>query len=531
MKTGKAIAGIGALGAACLVLLLTGCDERDPEPAAGEERTAAVTVWGDRFEIFLEHRFLVAGKPARLITHVSDLTTGLPRREGALVFVLQREGGSALEHTEAAPARAGIYIPELVFPEAGDWTVTLRIPLEGAVHEVPLPSFVVFPSASAAEAAPDAQEFDGITFLKEQQWKIRCLVAPSARRTLNERLVTTGAVLAHPSHVAQVTPPLAGRILPSGDGALPMLGDRVEAGQALALVQPPFSEFAGRIVEARAEVTRAEATLAVATRHLERTRTLHGRQARSDRDLEEAEAAERSARAGQEAARSLAALYDQAGATFQAGGAGEGGSLPAIALRSPIAGIVTQVAAAHGEYVTPERTVFRVLDTSRVLIEARVPEGEIHRVGDAPGASYETLEERGRYVPVTGPDGAGRLVLVDREIDPSTRTLRVVYEMPNPLGGLLAGMALHIHVETSRAEEAIALPESALVEEEGRPVAFVEVSGETFQKRDLELGIRDGGWVQVSSGIGEGEKVVVRGAYAVRLASVSTSIPAHGHAH
>ena len=62
-------------------------------------------------------------------------------------------------------------------------------------------------------------------------------------------------------------------------------------------------------------------------------------------------------------------------------------------------------------------------------------------------------------------------------------------------------------------------------------MAFVQVSGETFQKRELTLGIRDGTWVQVLSGVAEGERVVTKGAMAIRLASASSVIPAHGHAH
>jgi multidrug efflux pump subunit AcrA (membrane-fusion protein) len=57
------------------------------------------------------------------------------------------------------------------------------------------------------------------------------------------------------------------------------------------------------------------------------------------------------------------------------------------------------------------------------------------------------------------------------------------------------------------------------------------VSGETFEKRELTLGLRDGNWVQVVLGISAGERVVTKGAYAVRLASVSSAIPSHGHAH
>ena len=88
-----------------------------------------------------------------------------------------------------------------------------------------------------------------------------------------------------------------------------------------------------------------------------------------------------------------------------------------------------------------------------------------------------------------------------------------------------------MYVETARAEDALAIPDSALVDENGCPTAYVQVSGETFQRRDLRLGIRDSGFSQVIEGLAPGEQVVTRGAYAVRLASLATSVPAHGHAH
>jgi hypothetical protein len=75
------------------------------------------------------------------------------------------------------------------------------------------------------------------------------------------------------------------------------------------------------------------------------------------------------------------------------------------------------------------------------------------------------------------------------------------------------------------------IPESAVVDEDGRPTAYVLLDGEHFLKRDLELGIRDTGFVQVKKGLEVGERVVTKGGYAIRLASVSSVIPAHGHAH
>jgi multidrug efflux pump subunit AcrA (membrane-fusion protein) len=96
---------------------------------------------------------------------------------------------------------------------------------------------------------------------------------------------------------------------------------------------------------------------------------------------------------------------------------------------------------------------------------------------------------------------------------------------------LRIGMALAVYVETAHVTEALAVPVSALVEEDARAVAFVHVAGETFQKRDLTLGVQDGAFVQVLAGLSAGERVVTKGAYAIRLASVSTTLPAHGHAH
>jgi len=101
----------------------------------------------------------------------------------------------------------------------------------------------------------------------------------------------------------------------------------------------------------------------------------------------------------------------------------------------------------------------------------------------------------------------------------------------NPNNRLRVGQSVNLYVETARAEEALALPNEAIVEEGGRPVAYVQLGGETFEKRELTLGIRDGDWVQVLSGVKEGERVVTKGAYAVKLASMSSAIPSHGHAH
>ena len=141
----------------------------------GEGRAIAFTVWTDTIEIFAEHPFVVKGTPVPFVTHVTDLKTFLPRTQGPVTFVISH-GSQRLEHVDPAPARDGIYIPELVFPKTGTWSVVLQIPMNGTTHEVTFPAVEVYATQDEADQAPDPVEPEGFSFLKEQQWIIPFMV-------------------------------------------------------------------------------------------------------------------------------------------------------------------------------------------------------------------------------------------------------------------------------------------------------------------------------------------------------------------
>ncbi len=150
----------------------------------GGEKASQATVWSERLGVFLEHPYLVAGVAAEFVTHVSDLATGEPRMAGPVIFVLTSDSGLRREYVEHAPARAGIYLPQIIVPEPGRWAVTLKAPAEGVVHEVELPDVTVYGSQAQADAAPEIEAVQGASFLKEQQWPIRMRVQPAAVRSI-----------------------------------------------------------------------------------------------------------------------------------------------------------------------------------------------------------------------------------------------------------------------------------------------------------------------------------------------------------
>ena len=116
-------------------------------------------------------------------------------------------------------------------------------------------------------------------------------------------------------------------------------------------------------------------------------------------------------------------------------------------------------------------------------------------------------------------------------VDPQTRTFPIIYQIDNRDRRIAIHQAVHVRLLAKPADLAPAVPESALVDDGGRPVVFVQESGEAFLRRPVKLGVREGGYVQILEGVFPGERVVVKGAHLIRLASMSSQVPAHGHVH
>jgi RND family efflux transporter MFP subunit len=193
-------------------------------------------------------------------------------------------------------------------------------------------------------------------------------------------------------------------------------------------------------------------------------------------------------------------------------------------LRSPISGIITEASAAPGANVKAGETLFRVLDADTVYVSAIVPEAELPAVRNLSGAELETPGS-------PRPKPLSRLVSVGRVVDPQSRTFPVIYQLDNRDRSVAVHQTVYVRLLTRSSPIAPAVPESALVDDGGRPVIFIQRSGEAFVRRPVKLGIREGGFVQVVEGAFPGERVVTRGAHLIRLAAMSNQVPAHGHVH
>ena len=167
--------------------------------------------------------------------------------------------------------------------------------------------------------------------------------------------------------------------------------------------------------------------------------------------------------------------------------------------------------------------LFRIVDTDALFVSAVVPESEYSRLRQLSGGEIEM------------PDGqirtANRLVAVGRLVDEATRTVPVTYEVDNRDHRLAVNQTVFVRLLFTPGKMSPVVPESAIVDDGGRPIVFVQRAGESFARRPVKLGIRNSGMVQVTEGVESGDRVVTKGAYLIRLASMSSQVPAHGHVH
>jgi RND family efflux transporter MFP subunit len=193
-------------------------------------------------------------------------------------------------------------------------------------------------------------------------------------------------------------------------------------------------------------------------------------------------------------------------------------------IRAPVSGVIAQRDAATGANVTAGSVLFRVVDASQIHVVGQVPESEAARARLARGAELEIAGQPDR-VPI------GKLVSVGKVLDPQSRTLPITFAFDNQARGLPVGQAVFLHLLMDTTPPRPVVPAAAVVDDAGRPIVFVQREGETFERRAVTLGPRSGDLVQITDGVKPGDRVVTKGAYLVRLASLSTSVPAHGHVH
>jgi RND family efflux transporter MFP subunit len=170
-----------------------------------------------------------------------------------------------------------------------------------------------------------------------------------------------------------------------------------------------------------------------------------------------------------------------------------------ITFRSPVSGVILEKPAVRGMRVMAGQMLYRIADLSTLWVEAEVYETDLPRVRTGTRASV-TLQGY--------PDRpfAGRITYIYPSVTEQTRTVRVRMVLPNPEGILKPNMLATVTLQTPQSN-ALVLPADALVDTGRQQLVFIAQGDGRFTPKDVRIGRRSSGEVEVLSGLKEGDEV------------------------
>ena len=498
---------------ALTVFLACSSQNNDEDEHGHEHGAISVTQWSNKTEIFMEYPALIVGEETAFAIHLSSMKDFRAVTEGILTCILRNSDGERVELVEKAPSYPGIYRPVVTFPKAGMYEMELRLVGSQVSDTIFVSGMRVYPDEASLPHEDEEAGEELISFLKEQQWKIDFRTEPAKYYRLVGSIQAVGELLPKTQWHAEVPAPANGVILADQNANIPSIGTWVRKGKVLAVISPPAnSDYSLNTIRSEYLLAKAE---------FERAHRLYEKQAISQKRVEEARLRFEAKKAGYEI---IAQQIDFGDAENV-----EQASSPHFHLVAPIDGFIEEINFHIGENVQAGEKLFMITNPKRLLLKVNMPAARIASVRTANDASFhvEGYEQEYHIGELNG-----KWVSIGSIVNATSRTVPIYFEFDNPGNLLKIGMFAEVSVKTGSPTEALAIPNSAIFDEDGTPVAYVHVEGESFAKRILKTGVTDRGYTQILSGISKGERVVAIGGYQVRLASMSTSVPTgHGHEH
>jgi len=175
-------------------------------------------------------------------------------------------------------------------------------------------------------------------------------------------------------------------------------------------------------------------------------------------------------------------------------------------VKAPQSGVIMEFQIAPGEILSTEQEVMTIANLGRVWVIASVYERDLGRVKTGQNAEISFVSFPARTF-------SGRITHVAQRLDPETRTAKVRVEVENRGGQLKLEMFGSVRLPTQDPRIVPAIPETALQQVDGKNAVFVQTKPQEFQRREVELGHKADGWVEVTRGLNPGERVVTQGSF------------------
>jgi macrolide-specific efflux system membrane fusion protein len=297
------------------------------------------------------------------------------------------------------------------------------------------------------------------------------------------------------------------------------IGDVVKKGDLLAEIDPAV--YLAKVDAAQAQLRHLEAQLAERQAQLRLAEQKAQRQANMMREnattteaLQTAEAELQSARAQIDALR---AQIQQVRSTLR----GDQANLSYTKIHAPMSGTVVTQTAKTGQTLNANQSapvILRIADLSTMTVQTQVSEADVPRLRVGMPVYFTTLGGEGKRWEATL-----RQVNPTPEVVNNVVLYNALFDVPNVGGQLMTQMTAQVFFVVAEANDALAVPASALERREGRVTVRVQTQDGGFERRDVELGLVTRVAAEVRSGLEPGERVATANAAPTRSARTASA--------
>jgi RND family efflux transporter MFP subunit len=463
--------------------------------------TVVTTIWTDSTELFVEYPALIVGNTSRFAAHFTVLENHQPVRSGSVTVSLIK-GEKGVRHTVEAPASPGIFKPALQPKEAGTYQLIFDLKTASLSDRIVLHDVQVYSSLDEAMSKMDSKvEGNSFSFLKEQAWKIAFQTAPVRQGEIYDVITTAGVWKVSPSDHQTLVATANGTVRFKGKKL--MEGSKVKKGQTIMTVNS-----AGLTANnLSAEIEKAKANYEQAQSAYERNKKLYESKIVPKSTFEKIENQYSVTKSTYETLRSG---YSTAGKQVIV----------------PFDGYLKSLSVDNGSYVDQGTSLVMITSHQSSLLEVQVSPSHASELESIHDVWYQPKAGVWSSLITTG----GEVLSVSKEVE-SNQPLLSVFAQINDLVEMPEGSFTEVRLAFGTPIETLVIPASALLEDYGNFSVIVQLGGESFARREVTIGNRNGSEVAVLKGLRLGEVVVTKGAYQAKMASMSGAVPAHGHDH
>jgi RND family efflux transporter MFP subunit len=462
------------------------------------------TAYSTDFELFAEADAFIVGEKANVLSHFSKLPDFKAVEKGKITITLSVNSKETKQTLDQA-TRKGIYSFDIKPETQGKGKLTFEITTDKGTFEVIVPDVKVFANDEEAHKAeqPVVSRTNTTVFTKEQSWKIDFATAIPRSEPFGQVIKTTALVQSAQGNELVISAKTNGIIL-FNSGVL-LEGRDVSSGQSL------FSVSSSNMADNNISVKYAEAksNYGKANADYERAKELAKDKIVSEKDLFSAKNQYENAKT----------VYDNLNRNFNASGQ---------TITSPQAGFIKQVFVKNGAYVEAGQPVAVVSQNKSLILTADVPSKYASALPNIKTANIRTINDNRSY---SLEQLNGMVLSFGKAANSDNYLIPVTLQVENN-GNIISGSYVEIYLKTFSNNQALVVPTTSLLEEQGNFFVWVQVTPELFEKREVFIGGTDGVNTEIKKGITVNERIVSRGAILIKLAQATGTLDAHaGHVH